>query len=114
MTDGSDGEARHLEEVALERLFAWTRLCRVVGVASDAKKLVLALLGLIVFQAGRAGLDWVFPRPEPIVFGPERAGMAPGLALASGHLAGDLGSVPWRLLEPVRLLVEPFVRIFAL
>src|SRR3954451_17477598 len=109
MTDASDNETRPLEEVALERLLAWSRLLRAVGVASDAKKLVLAALGLFVFQAGRAGLDWLFPRPQAIVFGPGVAGMTQGITADGGALAGEFASVPWRVTEPVRLLVEPFV-----
>ena len=49
---------------------AWVRLGRGVGVASDAKKLILALLGLVLFQLGRGGLDQLFSHPEPLLWQP--------------------------------------------
>ena len=61
-------ESSRLDEIPLERLFPWVRICRGVGVAIDANKLILAVLGLLVFHLGRQGT-----RPAPP---PPRAPMA--------------------------------------
>ena len=79
-------QASRLDESTLERMLSWTRLFRGVGAAIDAKKLILAMLGLLLFQAGREGLDRLFPRPEPI--------------LAHPWPASRPSPLPWRLLEP--------------
>ena len=63
-------QANRLDENTLERMLSWTRLFRGVGVAIDAKKLILAVLGLLLFEAGREGLDRLFPRPEPMLLHP--------------------------------------------
>ena len=115
-----------LDEQTLERLFSWVRIFRGVGAAIDAKKLILAVLGLLVFQAGWAGLDRLFPRPEPIVLHPglahppapwaPRLLQPPDAAFAADRadLQAGLGAAAWRLTEPVRYLVGPFLALFAL
>ncbi|MDR3633047.1 MAG: hypothetical protein P4L84_04370 [Isosphaeraceae bacterium] len=53
------------EGIAYNRLFPWMRLFGAFGVASDPKKLILAAVGLVVFQLGGAALDRTLARaPE--------------------------------------------------
>jgi hypothetical protein len=106
-----DDQSSRLDAQSLERLFSWVRLVRGVGAAIDAKKLILAVLGLLLFQAGREGLDRLFPRPEPI---PILQTPGPLWLAVRAETAADLQSAPWRLTEPARALVGPFSAIFAL
>jgi hypothetical protein len=116
MADEPSRRDEILDEL-MDRVLAWGHLFRAVGVAIDARKLILAVLGLLVFHLGRAGLDQLFPAPAPVP-----AGVVQGLAKPSAlpfvastaSLEAGLRSAPWRLTEPARLLVEPFVGIFAL
>jgi hypothetical protein len=119
-------QASRLDESTLERMLSWTRLFGGVGAAIDAKKLILAVLGLLLFQAGREGIDILLPQSDPILAHPWPANVAssrPLRLVESGgavfptdrtSLWADLSSAPWRLTEPVRYLVGPFVAIFAL
>jgi hypothetical protein len=121
-----DEEPNRLDAQALEQLFSWVRLFRTVGAAIDPKKLILALLGLLLFQTGREGLDRLFPRPEPVLLpswpvarpdgspAPFLQPPGPGLPADRVSIQADLRWAPWRLTEPARALVVPFVEIFAL
>ncbi len=50
-----------LYEIPYLRLFPWLRLFRCPGSAADPKRLLLAAMGILILQAGWAGLDRVFP-----------------------------------------------------
>jgi hypothetical protein len=106
-------------------MLSWTRLFRAVGAAIDAKKLILAVFGLVLFHAGREGLDRLFPPSEPMLVHswpgnlpspPPGLPEPPSLGFPTDgtSLWADLSSAPWRLTEPVRYLVGPFLAIFAL
>src|SRR5579884_4296289 len=100
-------EPGRLEENSLERLFPWLRLFRALGASIDAKKLILAVFGLLVFEAGREGIARLFPRPEPVAVrpwvGPFRASDSqrllepPGPAFPADRasIAADVASAPW-------------------
>jgi hypothetical protein len=107
-----------LDETHLERLLAWGRLCRGVGVASDAKKLILAVLGLVLFDLGRNGLDHLFGTTGLRSVAPDPSWLAsagkPGYPPIWASLQAEVLSAPWRLTEPIRFLAGPFVAIFAL
>jgi len=107
-----------LDTSFLERLLAWGHLLRGVGVASDAKKLVLAALGLVVYGLGRSGLDRVFGMSGPPAMVTDGTWLAPAGGSGTGQLwaslQADLVSAPWRLIEPVRFLAGPFLTLFAL
>ncbi len=117
-------QAIPMDRSTLERMLSWTRLFLGVGAATDAKKLILAVLGLLLYQAGREGLDRLFPQAAPILAHPwpTNPSSSPLLLGPSGRelpadragLWADLSSAPWRLTEPVRYLVAPFLAIFAL
>jgi hypothetical protein len=109
-----DDQSSRLDAQSLERLFSWVRLFRGVGAAIDAKKLILAVCGLLLFQAGREGLDRLFPRPEPILLPGIQGPPGPWVAADRASVGVDVRSAPWRLTEPARVLVEPFVAVFAL
>src|SRR5436190_528100 len=47
-------------EIPYRRLFPWLRLFRSIGVASDAKALMLAALGLVLLHAGWEGHGTTF------------------------------------------------------
>jgi hypothetical protein len=105
-------EPSGLHDISFERLFPWVRLFRGVGAAIDAKKLILAALGLILFSLGRGGLDRLFPRPGAI---PETiTPLLAGPPAPAPYSWADLSSTAWRLTEPVRYLVGPFLEVFAL
>ena len=102
MADESSG----LHDISFERLFPWTRLFRGVGVSIDAKKLLLASIGLIAFVLGREAIDRLFSSTS-----------APMSRFASllpeSSSLEDPRLTVWRLTEPVRVLVGPFLTIFA-
>jgi hypothetical protein len=112
-----DEEPGGLDAQNLERLFSWTRLLRGAGAATDAKKLILAVLGLLLFHAGRDGIDRLFLPHEPALATaapPILEPPGPGFPADRASVAADLRSAPWRVTEPARALVAPFLAIFAL
>lgn len=99
-------------EVSLGRLFPWTRLFRAVGIATDSKKLILAVLGLVVLNLGWDALNRAFPRSNtitPPVWRPAR----PADPILPNQPVPDLASAPWLLTEPIRFVVGPFVAVFS-
>src|SRR3954452_4228828 len=101
-----------LHDISFEQWFPWLRLFRGVGVATDSRKLILAALGLIVFSLGRAGLDRLFPRTGPVTWTMLPVA-APLMPMGAVPALGDwLSSSTWRLTEPVRYVVGPFVELF--
>jgi hypothetical protein len=139
MADGPEAPAGG---IAYSRLFPWVRLFRAFGIASDAKKLILAAAGLVLAYAGWSQLDRAFgrtaappapwvaqPAPAAIeqvtgmtvyplltvvrtetVTSPPEPGLPTPMAWAPWH---GWRTAPWRLAEPVRALVGPFVSAFA-
>jgi hypothetical protein len=117
-------EPSTLHEIPYLRLFPWLRLVRGIGVAADPKKLMLAAIGLVLLHLGWDFLFGLFPGSGPIT--PHIAGRADtitprlllplqaGLPEDRESVAADVVSAPWRLTEPVRYLVGPFLGIFAL
>jgi hypothetical protein len=103
------GEPNPRGPIDAGRLFPWLRLIPAFTASIDPKRLILAALGLILLRAGWAGIDRLFPQTEAI---------AP-VSLTQGRLEGgadvltDLRLAPWRLTEPVRVLVGPFLRVFS-
>ena len=99
--------ANRLDESTLERMLSWTRLFRGVGASIDAKKLIRAVLGLLLFQAGREGLDRLFPVPSrssaplahksSVVLAVAPGTTGPGITSADAPVQADLGSAAWRL-----------------
>ena len=134
MADGPEAPA---EGIAYNRLFPWVRLFRAFGIASNAKMLILAALGLVLAHAGWSGLDRAFSRTNALA--PPWAASArhdrltgmtvyPSLTVVHTEAARGLGgdtpsagpnfweqvqTAPWRLTEPVRAVVGPFVPVFA-
>ncbi len=126
----ADGSPIPSDALTLRRLFPWLRLIRAFGIALDPKKLILAAVGLILLHLGGAAFDRFFGKDQVSLSvrltGAESGGQSAGAAwylglLARGDVAPSLGfegvwasfqSAPWRLTEPVRMLVGPFVRAF--
>lgn len=110
-------EPSGLPEIPVERRFPWVRVFRGVGVSIDARKILLAMLGLVAYSLGRDGIDRLLPpavgRPSPmhprLIEPPDRTSPWSGYGLMP-----DLASVAWRLAEPARTLVDPFVGFFAI
>jgi hypothetical protein len=107
-------ESSRLHGRSLEQLNSWIRLFRAPGVAIDAKKLLLAALGLIVFTLGRGGIDRLFSMSEDT----SRLDAVSPAFLEPPDPArpvfADVRSAPMRLTEPARVLVGPYVRLFSL
>ncbi|MBV8611759.1 MAG: hypothetical protein JO034_30500 [Singulisphaera sp.] len=120
-----DDLPKTLHEIPYRRLFPWVRLFRGIGVASDPKKLMLAALGLVLLHVGWAGLDRLFvassrvtPAVLPSSRWPALAHWADEVGVADRGvdpewLARRLGGAAWRLTEPARYLVGPFLEIFS-
>ena len=119
------------------RLFPWLRLLPAVAAAADPKRLILAALGLVLLHLGWEGLNRLFPSSGAIT---ARVPIRPGdRVMSEGHasrressitprllhppsptvpedrasIAADVRSAPWRLTEPVRVLVGPFLGTFS-
>ena len=119
-----DDLPKTLHEIPYRRLFPWVRLFRGIGVANDPKKLMLAALGLVLLHVGWAGLDWLFPASSRVTPAVLPSGRWPALARWADEvgvadrgvdpewLARRLGGAAWRLTEPARYLVGPFLDIF--
>ncbi|HEX8199100.1 MAG TPA: hypothetical protein VF590_01335 [Isosphaeraceae bacterium] len=88
----------------------WVRLARAVRAATDAKKLLLAALGLILMHAGWAGLDALLP-------GAAEASPPADMALPPspfGSWLGPLGAAvdaAARAAEPARAIAAPWVAL---
>ena len=92
-----------------ERLFPWLRLVRAITTSLDPKRLILAALGLILLQLGWVGLDRLLPRTGATT----PVSITRRLPAQRADVLADLRSAPWRLTEPVRVLVEPFLDVFS-
>ncbi len=86
----------------------WTRLFRSVGVALDAKKLLLAALGLILLAAGWAGLDRIFDDSSAVT--PAVLGRA--LPWSGVEADGPMLAIAFLLADPFRILMAPFFAAF--
>src|SRR4051794_37663755 len=90
----------------------WARIVRAAGLANDPKKLVLAALGLILLNAGWQGLDRVFPGSAAIT-PPVWRPLETAYPATRERFAEEVASAPWRVTEPARLVVGPFLEVFA-
>ncbi|HMB02437.1 MAG TPA: hypothetical protein VKP69_01700 [Isosphaeraceae bacterium] len=127
------GEPNPHAPITAGRLFPWLRLLPAVAAAADPKRLVLAALGLVLLHLGWEGLGRLFPHSGAITppvpsatvamdMGGWRASSltprllqppAPAFPEDRASIAADLRSAPWRLTEPVRYLVGPFLGTFS-
>jgi hypothetical protein len=105
----ADGPEPPAEGIAHSRPFPWVRLFRAFHVASDARTLILAAAGLLLMHFGWGLLDRAFGAPRAVP-APWTA-PPPGIALEDAW--DGAAAVPWRMTEPVRALVGPFVAVFA-
>jgi hypothetical protein len=131
------GEPNPYAPITAGRLFPWLRLLPAVAAAADPKRLVLAALGLVLLHLGWEGLDRLFPSSgaitPPVPNAPVVVDMrgwrefrrafsitprilqppAPAFPEDRASVAADVRSAPWRLSEPVRYLVGPFLGTFS-
>lgn len=96
----------------LARLFPAVRLLQCVGVSLHLRLLYLAALGLLLLFAGWHWLDTLIRIDRPLT---SRAGSVwgPVLPIVADSYGGFLKQAPWRLSEPVRLVVAPFLGVFS-
>jgi hypothetical protein len=94
-------------EVPYLRLFPWLRLFRGVRMSLDARKLILAALGLVAWRAGAWGLEEAFGRAE---FAPARLGTIVG---PEPEPAVSLADLAGRVAGPARDLAAPFAALFS-
>jgi hypothetical protein len=89
--------------MTVSRLFPWIRLFRGPAIALDARKLLLAALGLVLLWTGWAGLDRVFAYPLETATWllPEELADLSGTPVSLGKAA-----------EPFFVLISPFVSVF--
>ncbi len=96
--------------VSLERRFPILRLLRSVGIALEARKLILAALGMIVSWAGLYAIDGAF--------GPGQSASARWMPLdiwGSGPASAfEPGTILRLVSEPFRVVVDPFLQIFSI
>jgi len=84
-------------------------LSRAVGFAADPRKLILASVGLVALWLGWAAIGRVLGESAPSI-GPFR--LLPTLGPPDLRVDGGPAEVAWRVAEPPRVIVSPFVRIF--
>ena len=84
-------------------------LLRTLGIASDARKLILATIGLVLLDAGWWGIAWAFGSPVPRSFELPTGPMFPELTDPSLISPGRVG---WAVVEPFRTVVVPFASLF--
>ncbi len=91
----------------------WLLLPRAVRLAFDARKLVLAAMGLILAQAGWSLLDVVLPVAKPVT-----SNLFETFALPRPEdpfreqVWGAWRLAPWSLMEPAWVLAEPLIALF--
>jgi hypothetical protein len=98
------------ESPAARPFLEFRPLLRAPGIASDARKLILATLGLLALGAGWSALSRSFGGPEPWY-----APIPPGReieALAEVSANAPRGAA-WLMTEPFRVVVSPFAALFA-
>jgi hypothetical protein len=101
----ADGVESH--EIRSLRLFPWVRLLRGVGLALDARKLVLAVLGLLLMAAGWYAIAALL---DPEAIQPSRLPSIPApFDLPVGW--ETLGDAAARVTDPIRWIGLPFARI---
>ncbi len=104
----ADEPANGREGVAFRTLW-WTRLFRGVGVSFDARKLILAALGLAALSAGWMGLDWLLEGSEAVA-----SRIHPRLGeLSAADPLSSLAAAARRVADPVVVLSTPFVELFS-
>lgn len=84
---------------------ALAQLLRAVGIASDARKLILAVVGLLA-----TSLVWGYLSPSGAGAGPLSFWDEPGLG--GTDLAGIASGLAARIAEPALILVSPFVALY--
>lgn len=91
------------------RFIAFRPLVRAVGLAGDARMLVLAVAGLALLVVGWMLIDRTF-RVDPR----DRGGLAPGATIQFfEHPANQRWTeAAWLVTEPARVVVVPFSRLF--
>lgn len=96
-------------EPAGRRFVAFRPLVRAVGLAADARQLVLALAGLVLLSAGWQGVDRAFGRDAR-----ERGWFDPGatIRVLDSRPTPRWPDAPWLVTEPARVVVEPFAALF--
>jgi hypothetical protein len=85
-------------------------LLHALGIASDARKLILAAAGLVALIAGWSALDRAFGGPvlplAPVLPGAAFDDIPATPTQVAGHLA-------WHMTEPFRVVVAPFAALFS-
>ena len=84
-------------------------LLRAVGIASDAKKLILASLGLVAIMAGWNLIGSVVGDPNSKI---DLMDAGSGIEIRISPESAALGMVPWLVTEPFRMVVSPFIALF--
>jgi hypothetical protein len=106
-------EATSTEAFSFRSISPWFTLPRAVRLAFDARKLVLAAMGLIALQAGWSFLDVFLPDTKPVT-----SNLFDTFALPrpeypfSVQLWEAWRVAPWSLTEPARVLAEPLFALF--
>jgi len=105
-------ESSSTDEISWSRLLPWTRLFRSVGFSIDARKLILAALGLVFLNLGWEGLDRLFPSSRAITPPAWEARTFASPATPDGFVL-DVSGIPWKMTEPARYIVGPFLSVFS-
>jgi hypothetical protein len=99
-------------EIPYLRLFPWVRLFRAVRLALDAKKLILAAIGVGLMQVGWGLFDRAFPTAEPLISGPGTVPL-PNVFDSVRPLRQTVGEAASRLTDPALAFVQPFLGLFS-
>ena len=92
------------------RFLAWSSLVRAVGLAGDARKLVLSLIGIALLLAGWWLIDWIcgFRLLRDVRIEPGST-----LRVFDQSPLELWNRSPWLVLEPAWTVVAPFTELFA-
>jgi hypothetical protein len=105
------GAIREIPPLPLE---PWIRLAQAVRGAMDAKKLILAALGLVLWHAGWAVLSHLLPGADPAGTSPPAVVVPPSPLEDPSGRPGALETAAAMLADPARRTAAPFVALFAL
>jgi hypothetical protein len=106
------GAPLELREIPYLRLFPWIRLFRAVRLALDAKKLILAAIGLGLFWAGGSLFDILFPAGVSTATVPATLPLPSPFDSGQG-LSQAVAAAAMRVTDPALTFLRPFLEFFA-
>lgn len=92
--------------------YSWTRLLRAVSIALDTRKIVLAIVGLLLLQSGWWAIDQAFGASFAVEVMPDATPPALPAGLSVEAVGSALVANARLAVEPARQLMAPFAAVF--